>query len=559
MVSRSRIVGLTPGREQRPPFKWVRLAAKVHSYSQHNLDLPTVVTHTIPTIPYARPSYMSSHDSPASHAVTSPARAANYGTGLALAVIATAQLTLVLDDSIANIALPAIQRELGISAANLPWVINAYIVAFGGLLLFSGRLGDLAGRRRVLQGGMVLFTVASLLAGLAGSGHWLIAARGLQGIGAALVAPNALALITTTFKEGPPRNKAMAIYGAMSGLGIVAGLLVGGVLTDLLGWRWVFFINVPIGLFVLAGSRYLVEAELHHGKPDVAGALTSLGGVGALVYAITRSGEHGWTDAIALGALGAAALLLPLFLLIQSRSRDPLLPLRLFKNSCRAGSYAAAVLLACGPMGALYLMTLYMQDILTYSPLKTGLSWLPFGIGIIAGAGFTTKMTVRRSPRALIVAGSLISSASMFWLSMIDTTASYTTHIMPAMFGLAFGFVMGILALTLTAVRDVRAQDSGIASALLNASQQIGVALGLATVSTVAVFVTQRQLPNALGALRQGRAAADHALIAIASDALVQGYGVALAAGGVAILIAAVIAALVINEKPGPASRPQPT
>ncbi len=491
---------------------------------------------------------MSLRDSHFSHPGTN--RTITASTGLALAVIATAQLMLVLDDSIANIALPTIQHELGISAANLPWVINAYILAFGGLLLFGGRLGDLVGRRRVLQGGMVLFTIASLLAGLAGSGDWLIAARGLQGIGAALTAPNALALITTTFAEGPSRNKAMAVYGAMSGLGIVAGLLVGGVLTDLLGWRWVFFINVPIGLFVLAGSRVLVEAELHDGRPDLAGALTSVGGVGALVYAITRGGEHGWTDAMTLGAFTVAAILLPLFVVIQSRGRDPLLPLRLFKNSSRAGSYAAAVLLAFGPMGALYLMTLYMQDVLAYSPLKTGLSWLPFGVGIIVGAGFTTKMAAKHSPRALAVAGSLISSASMFWLSMIDTTASYVTHIMPAMFGLAFGFVMGILALTLTAVRDVRAQDSGIASALLNASQQIGVALGLAILSTVAVSVTQRRLPDALDTLRQGRAAADHALVATASDTLVQGYSMALAAGAAAILVAAVIAGLLIKGKP---------
>ena len=490
---------------------------------------------------------MPSYEPRFSHSGTSHTVSAS--TGLALVVIATAQLMLVLDDSIANIALPTIQHELGISAANLPWVINAYILAFGGLLLFGGRLGDLLGRRSALQGGMVLFTAASLLAGLAGSGEWLIASRGLQGVGAALTAPNALALIATTFAEGPPRNKAMAVYGAMSGLGIVAGLLVGGVLTDLLGWRWVFFINVPIGLFVLAGSRVLVEAELHDGKPDVAGALTSVGGMGALVYAITRGGEHGWTDPLTFGAFAAAAVLLPVFLLIQSRGRDPLLPLRLLRNRSRAGSYAAAVLLAFGPMGTLYLMTLYMQDILAYSPLKTGLSWLPFGIGIIVGAGFTTKMAGKHSPRALAVAGSLICGASMFWLSTIDTTTSYVAHIMPAMFGLAFAFVMGILALTLTAVRDVPAQDSGIASALLNASQQIGVALGLAILSTVAVSLTQRKVPDALEALRQGRAAGDQGLVLSASEALVQGYSAALAVGAAAILVAAAIAAFCLDTK----------
>ena len=246
---------------------------------------------------------------------------------------------VVLDDTIANIALPTLQNDLGISAANLPWVINAYILAFGGLLLFGGRLGDLYGRRRMLQVGMAIFTVASLLVGLAQDTVSMIASRGLQGFGAALTAPNALALIATTFPEGKERNKAMAVYGAMSGLGIIAGLILGGFLTGLLGWRWAFFINVPIGLAVLTGSRTLVEAELHKGRPDLTGALSSIIGMAALVYGITRGGEHGWTDGITLIAFATTAILLPLFLVLQSRSSDPLLPLRLFKDRNRSGSY----------------------------------------------------------------------------------------------------------------------------------------------------------------------------------------------------------------------------
>lgn len=228
--------------------------------------------------------------------------------GLPLTVIATAQLMVVLDDTVANIALPTLQNDLGISAANLPWVINAYILAFGGLLLFGGRLGDLYARRRMLQGGMAIFTIASLLVGLAQDGASIIASRGLQGLGAALTAPNALALIATTFPEGKARNGAMAVYGAMSGLGIIAGLILGGLLTGLLGWRWAFFINVPVGLAVLAGSRTLVEAELHKGRPDLMGAITSIGGMAALVYGITRGGEHGWADSTPL-----PHLLFPLF------------------------------------------------------------------------------------------------------------------------------------------------------------------------------------------------------------------------------------------------------
>ena len=389
---------------------------------------------------------------------------------------------------------------------------------------------------------MGIFAVASLLAGLADSGAFLIAARGLQCTGAAMTAPNALALIATTFAEAKPRNKAMAVYGAMSGLGIVAGLVLGGVLTDLLGWRSVFFINVPIGLLVLLGSRSLVEAELHKGRLDLAGALTSIAGMAALVYGITSGGEHGWADSLTLGSFATATVLLPLFLLFQSRNADPLVPLRLFKNRNRAGSYSAMLLLAFGPMGAFYLVTLYMQHVLSYSPLETGLAWLPFGIGIVVGAGLTTKAVERFSPRVLSVVGMLISSVAVFWLSMLGQPPDYVGHIMPAIFAVAFGFAMGFVPLTLTAVQGVPAQESGIASALLNASQQIGVALGLAILSTIAVSTTDGQMPNALQKLYQARSTANPSLAASASDALTHGYSVGLASGALAITLAAVIA-----------------
>lgn len=482
-----------------------------------------------------------------SRSAVAPSPANQRALKLSLLVIATAQLMLVLDDSIANIALPSIQNELGISAAYLPWVINAYILAFGGLLLFGGRLGDLFGRRRLLQVGMVLFTLASLVAGLAGSGGMLIAARALQGIGAALTAPNALALITTTFPEGAPRNKAIAVYGAMSGLGIVVGLLLGGVLAGTLGWRWVFFINIPIGLLVLAGSRLLVEAELHRGRVDFAGALTSVGGMTSLVYAITRAAEQGWSDPVTLGFFGAAAVLLSVFAMIQRRIVDPLVPLALFRNRSRAGSYLAMLLLAFGPMGALYLLTLYMQHILAYGPLRTGLSWLPFGIGIMVGAGLATKLVAKVLPKALAITGMLASAGAMAWLSAIGPTASYVSLIMPAIFLVAFGFAMGFVPLALTSVQGVRAQESGIASALLNTSQQIGVAFGLAILSTVSVTTTSRLVPDALGVLQQARARGDGALGDEAAVALIDGYSAGLLAGAVAIALAAIITLLMIR------------
>lgn len=476
------------------------------------------------------------------------------GLRVALLVIATAQLMLVLDDSIANIALPTLQNELGIAIADLPWVINAYILAFGGLLLFGGRLGDLFGRRRMLRVGMGIFTVASLLVGLAQDGATLIGFRALQGLGAAMTAPNALALITTTFPQGKPRSGAMAIYGAMSALGIVAGLLLGGVLTDLVGWRWVFFINVPIGLLVLLGSRVLVEAELHKGKLDLGGALTSVGGMTALIYAITRAAEHGWGEVGTLAAFGAAAVLLPLFVILQAQSKDPLVPLRLFQDRNRTGSYLAMLLLAVGPMGAFYLLTLYMQNIVGYSPLVTGLAWLPFGVGIVVGAGVSSKLVLKLAPRQVAVPGMLLGGLALLWLSRIGTEASYVWHIMPGIFALAFAFATGIVSLTLTAVRGVRSQDAGIASALLNASQQIGVAFGLAVLSTVSVAVTASQTPDALDALQAARASGESGAARLASAAIVHGYAVALVAGAAALVVAAVITAVLVNVRKGEGS-----
>ncbi|MHA7181347.1 MFS transporter [Arthrobacter sp. MDB2-24] len=286
-----------------------------------------------------------------------PAAAKSRSLALALLVVAGAQLMLVLDDSIANIALPSIQNELAVSSASLPWVINAYILAFGGLLLFGGRLGDLFGRRRILQIGIGLFTISSLVAGIAPTGPVLVAARAVQGLGAALTAPNALALISTTFPAGEARNKALALYGAMSGLGVTVGLLLGGVLTGMLGWRWVFFINLPIGLALLAGTRTLVDAPRHTGRPDVPGAVTGTGGIAALVFAIIHGGEQGWDVPATLIVFALAAVLLPAFVTIETRSADPMLPLRLFADRNRTGSYLGMLFVSFGPMGTFYLLT----------------------------------------------------------------------------------------------------------------------------------------------------------------------------------------------------------
>jgi predicted MFS family arabinose efflux permease len=326
-----------------------------------------------------------------------------------------------------------------------------------------------------------------------------------------------------------------------SGLGIIAGLILGGFLTGLLGWRWAFFINVPIGLAVLAGSRTLVEAELHKGRPDLTGALSSIIGMAALVYGITRGGEHGWTDGITLIAFATTAILLPLFLVLQSRSSDPLLPLRLFKDRNRSGSYLAMLLLGFGPMGMIYLLTLYLQHILSYSPTLTAMAFLPFGVGIIIGAVVSSKLVMRFTPRE-------------FWLSTIGQQLDYSWHFMPAAFLTAFGFVGAVIALALTAVKGVQAQETGIASALFNASQQIGVALGLAILSSISVSVTASRMPEAFASLYRGREVGDAELVQSAGDALIQGYGLGLAASGVALGIAAIIVAVLVNARKGQVS-----
>ncbi|MFE2972709.1 MFS transporter [Streptomyces sp. NPDC059340] len=275
--------------------------------------------------------------------------------GLALFVIAAAQLMVVLDATITNIALPAIQTDLGVSDANLAWVVNSYALAFGGLLLLGGKAGDLFGRRKMFQVGTAVFTLASLLGGLAPNESLLIGARILQGVGAALAAPSALALITTTFPAGKSRNTAMGVYAAMGGLGATVGLLLGGTLTDVLDWRWVFFVNIPIGLAVLAGTRTLVEAERHPGHLDVPGATTGTGGLIALVYGITRGGEDGWTGGLTLVSFAAAAVLLTAFLYLQARTADPMMPLRLFKDRTRSGSYATMLFIGAGMFATFYL------------------------------------------------------------------------------------------------------------------------------------------------------------------------------------------------------------
>jgi EmrB/QacA subfamily drug resistance transporter len=447
-----------------------------------------------------------------------------------LLAIATAQLMLVLDDSIVNIALPSIQAELNVHPALLPWVVNAYILAFGALLLVGGRIGDLWGRKRVLQIGIAIFVAASLVGGLGQSTAMLIVARAMQGVGAAMVAPNALALIATTFDTAKMRDAALSLYGAMSGIGIVIGLVLGGLLTDLLDWRWVFFINVPIGLLVLAGSRTLVAAQRHAGRLGAFGAVLGTGGMVALVYAITRFGEEGIADPIAYTLMATAAALLVIFVLTQRANGDALVPLSLFADRNRAGAYLTMLGLAIGPMGTFYIITLYLQQVRGYSPLATGLSWLPFAAGIILGAGIAPKLLLSVSPRWIAALGATLGATGAFWFSRISLDTDYWTGLAPAMLVIALGFGLGVIALTQAAVYRVDPNAAGTASALLNSAQQIGVALGLAVLAGVASAVTAGSANPA-------------------AQALVDGYGTALVVGAGVLLAAGVLALLVLGRR----------
>jgi EmrB/QacA subfamily drug resistance transporter len=484
---------------------------------------------------------------------TTPSTASPIGAlaggrlGLALLVIATAQLMMVLDDAVANVALPSIQAEFGMSESALPWVINAFVLAFGGLLLFGGRVGDLYGRLRVLRLGLIVFTVASLAGGLAPTSELLIAARGIQGIGAALVAPNALALIATTFPEGTQRNKAIAVYGSMSALGIVGGVLLGGLLTGALSWRWVLLINIPIGIAVLVGTRILVAGARHTGRLDNVGAVAGTAGFTALAYGFTSAGDHGWTDPITLTAWAVALVALVIFVVLQARRRHPLLPLRLLRDRNRSGAYVTVLFIGAGLMGSFYLATLFMQQVLHFAPLLAGIASLPFAAGIIVASGVASRLVEMLPPRVIAVPGLLIAAAGMLWLSALEADANYWTDLMVPVFFVTAGLGFAFVPMTLTVVRGVDPRETGVASALMNTSQQIGAAIGLAVLTTVSTTTASNRLPDAATALRTGLAEGDGVLVDAARQALSDGYSTAYLAAFVLLVAAALVSAATVT------------
>jgi EmrB/QacA subfamily drug resistance transporter len=425
----------------------------------------------------------------------SPGATAGGGSrrlGLALLVIATAQLMVVLDGTIVNVALPHIQRALGFSGTGLEWVVNAYAITFGGLLLLGGRAGDILGRRRVFIFGLLLFSGASLLGGFATRQWWLLTARAVQGVGGAVIAPTALALISTNFPQGAERNRAFSVYAAMAGAGAAAGLVLGGVLTTYLSWRWVFFVNVPIGILIAAAApRVLTESPRRPGRIDWAGAVTGCGGVALLVYGLSKAatgadGVSHWGDAQVVASLATSVVLLVSFVLIEMRSSHPLLPMRVLAERSRAGALLIMLCIATGLFGVFFFLTLFIQTVLGYSPIRAGIAFLPFAVGVVIASALASPLVARIGPRPLIVGGAAMVAGGMFWYSRLTEHAGYFVHLLGPTLVSSFGLGLVFVPLALVALYKVAEQDSGVASSLLNTAQQAGGAIGLALLGTVA-------------------------------------------------------------------------
>jgi EmrB/QacA subfamily drug resistance transporter len=444
----------------------------------------------------------------------------------ALALIVTAQFMVVLDVAIVNVALPSIKTDLNFSQENLQWVITAYSILFGGVLLLGGRLADLLGRRRLFIAGILLFTVSSLLDGFAWSEGSLIAFRSLQGLGAALVSPAALSMLTTLFREGRERNVALGIWGAVSGSGGAAGVLLGGALTSAFNWSWIFFINVPVGLLVLGLSPVLLResrADLDHRHFDAAGAASITGGLMVLVYAMTRATQHGWVTTETIGLLVAAVVLIVGFVVIELRSKAPLLPMRIFRLRSLTASNVSGLLLGGAIFAQFFLLTLYMQQVLHYSALKTGVAYIALTLTIIAFSGVAQALVTRLGVRRVLATGMAVSAVGLVLYAQLPVDGQYFWNLFPAFLLSGIGLALAFVPMSIGALTGVTAADAGIASGLINTSQQIGGAIGVAVATTIARTLTANYVDvhpgtNALsgGALTHGFQAAFYVLAGIA-------------------------------------------
>ncbi|MFL5975542.1 MAG: MFS transporter [Solirubrobacterales bacterium] len=422
---------------------------------------------------------------------------------IALVLLCMAQFVVVLDAAIVNVALPSIQRDLHFSQQDLQWVVNAYVLTFGGFLLLGGRAADLLGRRRVFIVGLVLFSLASLAGGFATSEGVLIGARAVQGLGAAILSPAALSIVVTMFAEGAERNKALGAWGAVAGSGGAAGVLLGGVLTEALGWQWVLFVNVPIGIIAAILAPVLLAESRREGAErnyDVAGAITSTAGLVVLVYAVVKAVDNGWGSASTLSLLGVSAVLLLAFTVIESRARQPLVPFRVFRIGSVAGANLTGILMGAALFSMFFFISLYMQQVLHYSALKAGLSYLPLALTIIVAAGVGSQLVTRIGFKPVLVSGMAFVAAGLVWFSQVSVGGSFLTDVLGPSLLAAIGLGFAFVSVTLAAVSGIRESDAGLASGLINTAQQVGGALGLAVLATVANTRTTDLMTQAHGA-----------------------------------------------------------
>jgi EmrB/QacA subfamily drug resistance transporter len=457
---------------------------------------------------------------------------------LALLLLAMTQFVIVIDASIVNVALPSIGAHLHFARADLSWVVNAYTLTFGGFLLLGGRMADLLGRRRMFMLGLVLFSVASFAGGIAQSEGWLIAARAIQGLGAAIVSPAALSIITTTFAEGAERNRALGIWGAVAGAGGAAGVLLGGILTSGLSWRWVLFVNVPIGIAAaLVAPRTLLESRADDGTTtfDIPGGVTVTAGLALLVYAVVDAVNAGWGSTATLLRLAGAAVLLVAFLVIERRQRQPLMPFSIFRLRTLRGANIVGLLIGMSLFSMFFFISLYLQDVLHDSPIQAGISYLPLSVGIILSAGVASQLVTRVGFKPPLIAGMLLVAAGLLWFSQVPAPGgSFAADVLGPSLLAAVGLGLAFVPVTIAAVAGTAPQEAGLASGLINTSQQVGGALGLAILATVANSRTQSLF---------------HAGVHSTTVALTKGFDRAFLVGAGFAVVGAILAALLISSR----------
>ena len=454
---------------------------------------------------------------------------------LGLALLLLVQFMVVLDIAIVNVALPSIQTDLGFSQENLQWVISAYALLFGGFLLLGGRAADLLGRRRLFLIGIVIFTVASLISGLAWSEGALIGARALQGLGAAIVTPAALSIISTTFAEGSERNKALGAWGAVGAFGAVAGVLLGGVLTDLLSWEWIFFVNLPVGIVGFALTPFLIgESRDATAKSyDIPGAVLVTSGLVTLVYAITQANDHGWGSFRTIGLFVASAALIAGFLGWEARSKDPLMPFSIFRLRTLVGANVAGLILGTALFGMFLMLTLYMQQVLGYSPLRTGVAYLAVAGTAIFWSALAAQLVTRIGVKRVLVIGMVTLTAGLVYFTQVSVGGSYAGDLLPGFLLIGVGLGFSFVPISIAALAGVRSSEAGLASGLINTSQQIGGALGIAALSSIATSTTSNEVSAGT----------------VPALALTDGFQQAFVAGGIIAFVGILVALFVVSRR----------